>query len=96
MEPERHKVFSRVLQRDLAAGWNQWKFYLQMLGEVAEKNRLVLLRKTKGMMKLADRANLIQIKVGAKKRAFVKWMLATYTVSLSGRAVKRLDNFMLM
>jgi hypothetical protein len=91
-----NKVFSRVLQRDLAAGWNQWKFYLQMLGEVAEKNRLVLLRKTKGMMKLADRANLIQIKVGAKKRAFVKWMLATYTVSLSGRAVKRLDNFMLM
>ncbi|GMI19819.1 hypothetical protein TrRE_jg346, partial [Triparma retinervis] len=90
------KVFARVLQRDLAAGWNQWKYYLKMKSENEGRIRLRMMKKSKAMTMLADRANLMQLKVGAKKRAFVKWMLATYTVSLSGRAVKRLDNFMLM
>ena len=91
-----NKVFARVLNRDLAAGFNQWRFYLSGLDQQVAAHRGLLLRKNKGIAMLADRANLLQIKLGDKKRAFTKWMLATYTVSLSGRAVKRLDNFMLM
>jgi len=91
-----NKVFARVLQRDLSAGLNQWKYYMKQIASEAEITRLKIMKKNKSISMLADRANLIQIRKGEKKRAFVRWMLATYTVSLSGRAVKRLDNFMLM
>ncbi|GMH89647.1 hypothetical protein TrST_g3525 [Triparma strigata] len=91
-----NKVFSRVTNREITAGLNKWKnavkAWKEAEGVLVAKNG----RRNKGMQMLADKANTMRIRTGSMKQAFVKWMLATYTVTLSGRAVKRLDNFMLM
>ena len=90
------KVFSHVTNREITAGLNKWKDYVK---EHQIKEREVIAKvdkRNKGMQMLADKANYMRIKQGSLKQAFVKWMLGTYTVTLSSRAVKRLDNFMLM
>ncbi|GMH90137.1 hypothetical protein TL16_g11673, partial [Triparma laevis f. inornata] len=91
-----NKVFSRVTNREILGGFNKWKNAVKAWKEVEGLHLAKVGRRNKGMQMLADKANAIRIKQGSLKQAFVKWMLATYTVTLSGRAVKRLDNFMLM
>jgi hypothetical protein len=91
-----NKVFGKVTNRDISAGFNQWKVFLAWENDAAHRLAIVVDKRRNALKMMADNANRMHLKLSKTKQAFVKWMLATYTVTLSGRAVKRLDNFMLM
>jgi len=90
------KVFGKVSNRETSAAFTTWALLVKNEREqnLRESSRYATVERA--LHVLGHRHHSMTLRQTNMKKSFVKWMLATYTVTLSNKAVKRLDNFLLM